>query len=210
MICAACGEWADAPVVDGAVLVCVRCGHREPFHRLPVFALTGPSGTGKSTVCKRLGPLLGDQVVVLEQDVLWIDALQDPAGDFAAFRQTWLRMIAMLNQSGRPSVLCGTVAPPQFETRPERVLFSGIHYLALVADDEVLRARLLARPSWRGWQDERRIADMLRFNAWVKDNAAATDPPMDLLDTSDVPAEETALAVAAWVRARLQASDIPA
>ena len=203
MICAACGEWADAPSVDGDVLVCVRCGHREPFRRLPVLALTGPSGTGKSTVCKHLVSLLGDEVVVLEQDVLWIDALRDPADDFGAFRRTWLRMIAMLNQSGRPSVLCGTVAPPQFEQRPERVLFAGVHYLALVADDDVLRARLLARPAWRGWQDEDRIADMLRFNAWVKANAALTDPPMDLLDTTDVPVEETAAAVAAWVRAKL-------
>ncbi|MFC5285891.1 AAA family ATPase [Actinokineospora guangxiensis] len=204
MICAACGEWADAPTVDGDVLLCRGCGHREPFHRLPVFALTGPSGTGKSTVCKRLGALLGDDVLVLEQDVLWIGALRDPADDFGSFRQTWLRMIAMLNQSGRPSVLCGTVAPPQFESRPERLLFSEIHYLALVADDDVLRARLSARPAWRGWQDEARIADMLRFNAWVKANAATTDPPMELLDTTHAPVAETAAAVAAWVRARLR------
>jgi hypothetical protein len=56
--------------------------------------------------------------VVLEQDVLWVDALRDPDDDYGAFRRTWLRMIAMLNQGGRPVVLCGTVWPPELEHRP--------------------------------------------------------------------------------------------
>ncbi|WP_204456070.1 AAA family ATPase [Actinokineospora baliensis] len=202
MICAACGEWADAPRVDGDVLVCGFCGHREPFTRLPMFALTGPSGTGKSTVCRGLGALLGGQAVVLEQDVLWIGALRDPEDDFGAFRQTWLRMAAMVNQNGRPTVLCGTVAPPQLEHRPERALFSEIHYLALVADDDVLASRLRARPAWRGWDDEQRIADMLAFNTWMK--TTVTDPPMRLLDTTDATVEETTKAAAEWVLGHLK------
>ncbi|WP_051386409.1 AAA family ATPase [Actinokineospora inagensis] len=202
MICAACGEWADEPRADGDLLVCEFCGQREPFARLPLFALTGPSGTGKSTVGRRLGALLGDRAVVLEQDVLWVGALRDPEDDFGAFRQTWLRMAAMVNQNGRPVVLCGTVAPPQFELRPERVLFSNIHYLALVADDDVLAQRLRDRPAWRGWDDEQRIADMVTFNRWVK--TAATDPPMQLLDTTTAPVEETTKAVANWVLSLLK------
>ena len=183
-------------------LVCAVCGHREPFRRLPLVAITGPSGTGKSTVARLLPALLGDRAVVLEQDLLWVDALRDPTDDYAAFRQTWLRLIATIHQSGRPVVLCGTVVPPQFEQRPERILFSSTHYLALTCDDATLRARLRARPAWRDW-DEPRITDMLTFNHWTKINAAHTQPPMTLLDTTTRTIPDTATHVAAWIRDRL-------
>ncbi|TDV46933.1 AAA family ATPase [Actinophytocola oryzae] len=208
MICAGCGRWTDEPAVtaDGAgtVLVCAACGHREPFRRLPLFAVTGPSGTGKSTVGRVLVDRLADRCVVVEQDLLWVGALRDPSGDSAAFRRTWLRLAASIQQSGRPVVLCGTVAPPQFENWPERVLFDPIHYLALTCDDAVLRKRLRDRPAWRGW-DDARIDEMLRFAEWVR--TARTDPPMTLLDTTTSSVDATADVVEAWVRERLGPRD---
>lgn len=196
---------ADPRVITdgaGAVLECVSCGHREPFRRLPLFAITGPSGTGKSTIGRLLVDLLGTRTVVLEQDLLWVGALRDPSGDSADFRQTWLRLAASIHQNGRPVVLCGTVAPPQFEEWPERVLFADIHYLALTCAPEVLRERLRARPAWRGW-DEDRIEEMLEFDTWIRENAAHTTPPMTLLDTTGATVPQTAAAVTAWVNTHL-------
>ncbi|WP_017626892.1 AAA family ATPase [Nocardiopsis chromatogenes] len=200
LICPECGELDEAPVAEpsGEGLRCRFCGHARPLLRMPLFCVTGPSGTGKSTVGRLLIEALSDRFVVLEQDVLWVEGLRDDSYEHRPFRSTWLRTAAMIQQNGRPAVLFGTVVPPEFEPLPERVLFSRIHYLALTCDPEVLAARLRARPSWREW-DEERIAEMLDYARWVEETAAEMDPPVDLLDTTSVPPEKTAEAVRAWV-----------
>lgn len=168
------------------------------------MALTGPSGGGKSTVGPLLANRVADRAVVLEQDVLWVAGLRDDTEGHPAFRSTWLRMAAIIHQSGRPVVLCGTVVPPELEPLPERPLFAAIHYLALVADADVLAARLRARPAWREW-DEARIAEMLQFNDWLRAEATTMTPPVRLVDTTDRTVEAAADAASSWVREHLVA-----
>lgn len=134
--------------------------------------------------------------MVLEQDVLWQAGLRDPA----RFRSTWLAMAAMIQQGGRPVMLCGTVVPPEFEPLPERALFTEIRYLALTCDTDVLAERLRARPAWRAWSQPR-IAETLEFNDWIRAEAASMSPPMRLLDTTRASVESVADHVCGWAPA---------
>jgi hypothetical protein len=205
-VCPACGEWSDDFIVaaEEAVLACPACGQQRPFVRLPLFALTGPSAAGKSAIATILAGRL-QQCVVLEQDLLWLPDQLDPADEHRQFRRLWLRLVAALHQNGRPVLLCGTVVPGQLEACPERRLVGQLQYLALVCEDAELEARLRARPAWRGRTDEK-VAGMLAFNQWVKDNAATTVPPMQLLDTGDRSVQDSAARVRAWVLQQLVSS----
>jgi hypothetical protein len=191
---------------SSSTATCPACGTKTRLLRLPLFLITGASGAGKSTVCGLLPDLLAG-CVTLEMDVLWRrEFLRAPGEEMASdFYDVWLRLAKAINQSARPTVLCGTALPGTIEALAQRRYFSDVSYLALVCDDDTLEARLRARPAWRFHDSDPSevISRMLGFNRWLKENATRTAPPMELLDTSPLTPEETARRAAAWVRASL-------
>jgi hypothetical protein len=192
-VCDNCGEWMDEIIVSAEpAVICPFCGHHRPFLRLPLFQVTGASGSGKSRVCRDL-PAALRECVVLDQDIL-LSGLP-----WEQHRRNWLRVAMNIHQGGRSVVFVATQLPEHYESLPERAWFSDIHYLALICDEQTLGERLRRRPSWRGVTDEW-IEEMQAFNQWLKNNAGPTSPPMALLDTTESDPAETVVAVAHWVR----------
>jgi hypothetical protein len=201
-VCTACGLPLDEPEFDeeGRV-VCPECGERRAWRRLPLLMVGGPGGAGKSTAC---ASLLGElaEAVVMETDLLWRKEFNTPEDGYNSYFRLWLRLAAHVSQAGRPVALFGAgfCVPHSTQALPERRLFSHIHYLGLVCDDEVLRVRLRARPRWRNTTDEL-IGEHVKFNHWLKRHAATARPPVTLIDTTRAAVAETAALVAAWIRA---------
>ena len=200
-VCTACGLSHVEPEFDGSGhLVCSSCGDGRPFRRLPLLLVGGPAGAGKSSVGASLSGEL-TEAVLIEADLLWRREFDTPGDNYKEYSRLWLRLAAHISQSGRPVALFGAgfAVPHNVEPRPERRLFSAVHYLGLVCDDEVLTARLRARPSWRNTTDEL-INEHVKFNHWLKERAAAAEPPVTLIDTTSAAIRETAALVAGWIR----------
>ena len=193
MVCDGCGAWA-APIVhiEAQTVRCPECGHVAPRRFLPLFIMTGASGTGKTAVIPALRRLLPDWEV-FETDILW-----DSGGDWQMVFCNWLRIAHSVAQGGRPTMLCGTTVPERIDGCESRGLFPAVHYLALDCDDAVRAARLRARPAWRGCTEEF-IAGQQTLAQWLRDNAVtAFDPPLTLVDTTGISVEATARRVRDW------------
>lgn len=196
-VCPRCGEYSVEKTIDpsGPYAICPFCQYAHPFLQQPLFIITGPSGTGKTTVCLELVSRL-HECVVLESDILW-------GHNIESYHEMWLRMAKNIGQAGRPVVLCGTALPEHLETQPERRYFSTIHYLAMVCDDALLEERLKLRPAWRKSGSSDVVERMIQFNRWLKEHASTTNPPMTLYDNSHQQLQETSEEVAQWIRKRL-------
>ncbi len=184
-------------------MVCPACGERRrALKKLPLLLIGGPAGAGKSTAgALLLGEL--SEAVLIESDLLWRKEFNTPEDGYNSYTRLWLRLAAHISQSGRPVALFGAgfAVPHNVEPLPERSLFSAVHYLALTCEDDALTARLRARPTWRNTTDEL-IGEHVKFNHWLKANAADASPPVTLIDTTADSPEETAARVAAWIRER--------
>ena len=145
-----------------------------------------------------------EEAVLMEADLLWRKEFDTPGDGYNDYTRLWLRLAAHISQSGRPVALFGAgfAVPHNVEGLPERAFFSAVHYLGLTCDDELLTKRLRARPTWRNTTDEL-IAEHVKFNHWLKEHAAKTEPPVTLIDTTSAAVTETAALVAHWIRGRV-------
>jgi DNA-directed RNA polymerase subunit RPC12/RpoP len=199
-VCFQCGSYHADKQIDpsGPFAICPECGYKHLFKQLPLLVVSGASGAGKTTVCQHLTGQI-TQAVLLDIDILWRPAFNQPDNNYQDFFETWLRICKNIAQSGRPVILfgAGVGVPENLENRIERRYFSTIHYLALTCSDEALSARLQARPTWRKTHDSAYIQESIRFNGWFK--AYNDQPAIKQLDTTHGHLEETAQQVTAWI-----------
>lgn len=202
-VCPQCGMYAVQKQVQilsrwQASAICPSCEGGYKFLRLPLFIVTGASGTGKTSLCLELAA--SDRMCVhLDTDILWGQIQADPQDDYRTYREAWLRLAKNISQGGRPVVLYGSTIPSQLEVCSERLYFEQIYYLALVCQPDVLAERLKNRPGWRGTSDEGFIHSMVDFNQWLIDHSTE-EAGMNLLDTSSLSLGDSIEQVKAWIR----------
>jgi len=177
---------------DGAVLRCPRCGNEEHVPALPLFVVTGASGTGKTTITGPLRRQLPDCEIFDTDTILRVAAL-----GLDAFRSTWLRLAHAVALNGRATILCGSLLPTQLDALPASKLIGPIRFCTLDSPDAVIAERLRSRPSWRGASKETAIAEHQRFAAWLR---AHIQP---CYDTSLLTPAETAGQIANWISRNL-------
>jgi len=190
LFCLTCGPQAVLERDPAAPLLrCASCDAVTEVPALPLFVLTGASGTGKTTVTVPLRRLL-PQCEVFEGDPI----NQIAALGWGLFYDTWLRIAHEVALNGRPTVLCTSMMPDRLERLPARKLLGPVYFGNLDCPDDILAARLRARPAWRHASTEEAIANHQRFAAWLRAHIAPT------WDTSTMTPGETAARIAAWVR----------
>jgi hypothetical protein len=202
-VCDACGAYRVDKIVDASQdhATCPECGHEHPFIRSPLAIVSGASGSGKTTVLRRIQATMSD-FVTLDGDILWGPHFEN---DARLFFETWLRVCKNVAQAGRPVVLggAGMGGPGNLESCVERRYFSSLHYVALVCDDAVLAERLRGRPAWRRSGSNEYVDEHVRFNRWFKTRGPLSSPPIDLIDTTTESVDQTTGRVVSWIRSRL-------
>jgi broad-specificity NMP kinase len=205
-ICDNCGKYRADKITNirENTAICPECNFSMHFLYLPLFIVTGASGTGKSTVCNNLAGNTKN-AVVLDSDILLTKEFNTPENNYKNFFEIWLRMAKNISQSGRPVVLfgAGIGVPENIESCIESRYFQDIFYLALHCSDDILEKRLKNRPEWRMSGKKEFIESQINFNNWFNTYHAENPQKMDLLDTSNILIEETTNEIKTWINEKI-------
>ncbi len=158
--------------------------------KLPLFIITGASGTGKTTVVPDLRESLPNF------DVFDTDEIFSDVGDWQKLKNIWVKIASNIAAGNRMTVLCGTMMPWDVEKCDNYNDFCTVFYMNLHCQDEVREKRLRER----GWNNEL-IQEHKNFAKWLLENAdKAYSPPMDVINTSDSSPKEVAFQITEWIK----------
>jgi hypothetical protein len=200
--CQSCHRPVAMEPRDGQA-VCPDCGRLDDAAALrPLFVVTGASGSGKTAVLAPLARTLQGRCVTFDTDWL-LDSAGKISGNqpihWPALRDAWLAVAHGVAQCGLPTLLLGPFIPEHLDALPARRWIAEVHFLALDCPDDLRRARINARPSWRS----RDTDEQVEFGRWLRSNIA------DRVDTSSGTPEDTAATIAAWVDRHLTSHGKP-
>lgn len=156
---------------------------------IPLFIVTGASGSGKSYVINELRKILPDY------DIFDPDNIREFISDDTLIKNIWLRVARNIAESGRMTIICGTEVPEDIAKCVDFSYFKHIYYLNLHCDEETREKRLRQR----NWSEEM-IQNHKDFAKWLVENAdKAYMPPMPIVDTSNTDVSEIAAQIKEWV-----------
>lgn len=129
-------------------------------------------------------------------DIFDPDNLVDFIGhDWEKMRNIWLRVARNVAQSGRMTIICGTMMPWDIEKCTDYPHFKHVYYLNLHCNAEVREQRLRDR----NWS-----VDMIETHKDFAEKLleiadTAYNPPMPTIDTTETDVTIVASAIKEWV-----------
>jgi dephospho-CoA kinase len=166
--------------------------------KVPLYIITGASGSGKSFVIKELRRIMPDYDV-LDYDGIFKFLKDDSYNvDKHQIQNIWLRVARNIAESGRIPIICGLIKPQDIELCYDFRYFSNIYYLILHCDEETREIRLRARKKMK----DKKIQYNKKLAKWFIEIADKSNPPMPIVDTSNTDVTKVAEQIREWIHER--------
>ncbi|MFD0696373.1 AAA family ATPase [Paenibacillus sp. GCM10027628] len=164
--------------------------------KVPLYIVTGASGSGKSTVVKELRRVMPDY------DVFDYDALikvmrddEDDEIDKNKLKNIWLRVARGIAESGRSAIICGRIQPQDIKKCKDFDYFRRIYYLVLHCDEKTREKRLRARST----MTDKKLQSNIDLAKKLIRRADQYSPTMPVIDTSKTNAAKVAKRISKWI-----------